>query len=106
METKAKNNTLLISHASQLGQNFPNPFNPVTEIKYEIPKVADVSISIFNILGKEVYRESFKDLNQGYHSLRWDARNINGKLVSAGVYFYTLEAKNAFTKTKKMILLK
>ena len=89
-----------------LHQNFPNPFNPVTEIKYEIPKVADVSITIFNILGKEVYRESFKDLNQGYHSLRWDARNINGKLVSAGVYFYTLEAKNAFTKTKKMILLK
>ena len=100
------NDSDLVPKEFVLHQNFPNPFNPVTEIKYEIPKVADVSITIFNILGKEVYRENFKDLNQGYHSLRWDARNLNGKLVSAGVYFYTLEAKNAFTKTKKMILLK
>ena len=89
-----------------LHQNYPNPFNPVTEIKYEIPKRSDVSIKIFDILGNEVFSRNFEGINQGYHSIKWNAKNINGGPVSAGLYFYTLDVKNTFRKTKKMILLK
>jgi len=89
-----------------LGANYPNPFNPVTTIKYSIKERAHVSLKVYNAAGQLV-----KTLIDGVQSpdeikpLRWDGRNDTGHSVSSGVYFYKLETKG-FAKTKKMVLLK
>ncbi|HUV35861.1 MAG TPA: T9SS type A sorting domain-containing protein, partial [Patescibacteria group bacterium] len=91
--------------AFSLAQNVPNPFNPVTEIRYALAVDCHVRLEIFNILGQKV--KTLVDGNQkaGYQSARWDGTNSGGVDVSSGVYFYKLEA-GGFTDTKKMVLLR
>jgi len=83
-----------------LHQNFPNPFNPVTTIKFSIPEISFVKISIYDVLGKEVARLVNENRNPGTHELNWDAA-----IFSSGVYFYELRA-GEFTERKKMVLVK
>ncbi len=95
-----------IVNTFELSQNYPNPFNPNTEIKFSIPTSGNVSLTIFDSLGRKV-----KDLienkfySQGWHSIEWDGKNSNGISVSSGTYFYKLKFGNNI-KTKKMILLR
>lgn len=83
-----------------LYQNYPNPFNPVTIIKYDIVKVQDVKVTIYDILGREVKTLVNEQQQPGSYTIKWDASN-----VSSGVYFYQLKSKD-YINTKKMILLK
>lgn len=83
-----------------LHQNYPNPFNPVTTIKYDIIKVQDVKVTIYDILGREVKTLVNDQQHPGSYTIKWDASN-----VSSGVYFYQLKTKD-YINTKKMILLK
>jgi hypothetical protein len=83
-----------------LSGNFPNPFNPSTKIKYSIPKLSDVEIKIFDILGKEIDILVQEVKPAGTYELTWNAANL-----SSGVYFYRIKAGD-FVQTKKMILLK
>ena len=83
-----------------LNQNYPNPFNPVTTIQYALPKRSDVTLTIYNLLGKEVERISELNKQAGYHEYVWDASHI-----ATGVYFYRLRAGD-FVQTRKMVLLK
>jgi hypothetical protein len=83
-----------------LSQNFPNPFNPVTTIEFNLPKTSEVSLKVFNILGEEVATLVSKRLYAGSYSYEWDALNL-----ASGVYLYHLETKD-FVKTRKMILMK
>jgi len=83
----------------RLLQNYPNPFNPITNIKYEIPKDVNVSIKIYDILGREVF--SFNEYKlAGSYEVQFDGTNF-----ASGMYFYKLEA-DGFSDTKKMVLLK
>jgi M6 family metalloprotease-like protein len=90
-----------------LNQNYPNPFNPRTVISYELNHhvSGDVSLRIYNILGREVM--TIKDLpsETGRYKLEWNGRSNSGKSVTSGVYFYRLQAGTE-TQTRKMILLK
>lgn len=87
-----------------LYQNFPNPFNMETGIKFGIPENNIVEIRIFNVLGQEVW--SFeKDFKAGYHTLRWYGKNNQGMNVSSGVYIYRLKAGD-FVQSKKMVIVK
>ncbi|MEC8689547.1 MAG: T9SS type A sorting domain-containing protein, partial [Candidatus Neomarinimicrobiota bacterium] len=88
-----------------LHDNYPNPFNPTTTIRFDLPKATDVSILIFNVLGQKIKTIDMSQINPGYHSVVWNATNDYGSQVSAGMYFYQLRT-NDFVKTKKMILLK
>jgi len=83
-----------------LNQNFPNPFNPVTQIKYQIPKSTHVTLVIYNISGQEVARLVDEQQSAGFYSIKWDASHL-----SSGTYIYKLIAGN-FVETKKMILIK
>ena len=89
-----------------LHDNFPNPFNPSTTIRFDLPKATDVSILVFNVLGQKIKTIEKSQMNPGYHSIVWNATNDHGVQVSAGMYFYQLLRTNEFVKTKKMILLK
>jgi len=88
-----------------LHENYPNPFNPTTSLRFDLPEVSDVTVSIFNMLGQKVKTFNMNGTPSGYHSVKWDATNDYGDPVGAGVYLYQLRA-NEFVKTKKMVLLK
>ena len=88
-----------------LHENYPNPFNPTTSLRFDLPEVTDATITIFNMLGQKVRTFNMNDTPAGYHSIKWDATNDYGDPVGAGVYLYQLRA-NQFVKTRKMVLLK
>lgn len=83
-----------------LTQNYPNPFNPSTQIRYTLATRGNVSLKVFDVLGREVAELVRGELEAGEHSTMFDAARLN-----SGVYYYTLQA-NGFTETRKMILLK
>jgi flagellar hook assembly protein FlgD len=88
-----------------LHENYPNPFNPTTTLRFDLPQVSDVAVTIFNMLGQKVKTFSMQSIPAGYHSVTWDATNDYGEQVGAGVYLYQLQTKD-FVKTRKMVLLK
>jgi hypothetical protein len=88
-----------------LNQNYPNPFNPVTTIDYYLPRRADVSITIFNLLGQTVQTLVNNQQAAGSYSITWDGRDNSGKTAASGLYFYRLKA-GEFAESKKMIMLK
>ena len=88
-----------------LHQNYPNPFNPVTSIKYDLPNISMVNISIYNMMGRKVKTLVNGIQNPGFKIVQWNAKNELNSPVSAGLYFYTIQA-DGFKETKRMILLK
>ncbi len=95
-----RNITNTIPKAFYLSQNFPNPFNPVTKIKFEISDKNSVKLSVYNILGKQASTLVDERLNAGTYEVDLDASSL-----PSGIYFYTLQA-GSFKETKKMLLLK
>ena len=91
--------------AYKLAQNFPNPFNPTTTIKFDIRKKGHVSLKIYNVAGQLVKTLVNDVLDAGSYSKEWTGTNNAGVKVASGVYFYSIEADN-FTSTKKMVLLR
>jgi len=83
-----------------LSQNFPNPFNPTTNIRFALPKAGFVKLAVFDILGREVETLVNEDLIAGSYNADWNASKY-----SSGVYFYKLETEG-FAETKKMVLTK
>jgi hypothetical protein len=83
-----------------LFQNHPNPFNPVTRIRYQVPVQTEISLKIYNVLGMEVATLADGMVNAGTHEAEWNASGF-----PSGVYFYRLQAAN-FTEIKKLLLLK
>jgi hypothetical protein len=88
-----------------LHQNYPNPFNPITNLQYDLPEQAQVTLTIYNLMGREVTQLVNTTQEAGYRSVQWDATDMHGKPVSAGVYLYQIRA-DEFVQTKKMVLLK
>ena len=84
----------------ELSQNFPNPFNPVTKLSYELPSDSKVSIKVFDMLGREVSTLLDELKTAGYHTV-----DFNGSGLSSGMYFYRIKT-NEFEAIKKMLLLK
>jgi len=93
-----------------LDQNFPNPFNPTTQISYALPEQASVSLRVYDILGREVATLVNGQQGAGYYIETWNGRTSAGSAVTSGVYFYRLEAKGvsgkAVSDIKKMVLMK
>ena len=88
-----------------LHQNFPNPFNPATQINYDLPEDALVKVVVFDVMGRKVKTLMNESQSSGYHSLRWDATNDMDESISSGMYIYTIQARN-YRSSKKMVLLK
>jgi hypothetical protein len=88
-----------------LGGAYPNPFNPIARIDYDLIQKNYVTLEIHNLIGRKVKTLVSLEKDAGFHSTFWDATNNAGEPVSAGVYLYTIQA-GEFRQTKKMILLK
>ncbi|MFC1785892.1 right-handed parallel beta-helix repeat-containing protein [Candidatus Neomarinimicrobiota bacterium] len=90
---------------SILNQNHPNPFNPSTTISYSLPEESKVTISIYNLLGKQITQLTSSTQHSGTRTIQWNGTDQQGNLVPAGIYFYQLQAGD-FSQTKKMVLMK
>ena len=104
-ETFILNRESVIPVTFTLHQNYPNPFNPITTLRYDLPKDALVTLSIYDMLGREITQLVNTIQQAGFKSVQWDATDSMGKPVSAGVYLYQIQA-GEFVQTRKMVLLK
>jgi hypothetical protein len=93
-----------------LRQNFPNPFNPGTHISYLIPVESDVTIAVYDIIGREVTTLVQGRLQRGNYQAEWDGKDRRGVPVAAGVYIYRLVAAgvdgNQSVISNKMLLVR
>ncbi|UCD93984.1 MAG: M6 family metalloprotease domain-containing protein [Candidatus Zixiibacteriota bacterium] len=94
----------------ELGQNFPNPFNPATTIRYTVRSTQDMpqpktTIRIFNLLGREVKILVDEVQSPGVYETQWDGTNKSGRPAASGIYFYRM-TRGVEAQTKKMVLLK
>ena len=83
--------------------NNPNPFNPITTLSYELPEQAHVTLTIYDLVGREIVRLVNTTQGAGVKSIQWNATNNTGQPVSAELYFYIIQAGD-FIKTTKMLL--
>lgn len=102
----------LLPTVFDLSQNFPNPFNPVTTIKYSIPRKSKVSLKVFDLLGTVVKVLVNKEEDAGFYAISWDGTNQINRPVASGMYFYQMIAQDvksmnkSYIQTKKLIYLK
>lgn len=94
-----------IPRTYELFQNCPNPFNPETQIRYDLPLSGQVTLTIFNVLGQKVKVLVNGAQDAGHKSAIWDGKNEEDQDVASGIYFYKIKTES-FEKTKKMILLR
>jgi hypothetical protein len=87
-----------------LGDNYPNPFNPQTEIGFTVPVACKVEIKVYNVAGQLV-KTCERYYPAGTHSITWDGTNLKGENVASGIYFYRMEAGD-FVQQKKMVLMR
>jgi len=88
-----------------LHNNYPNPFNPVTNITYDIPEVAQVVLEIYNITGQKVRTLAQGQHEPGRYKIQWNATNDLGQPLSSGMYIYQLRTSDAVV-TKKLVLIR
>ncbi len=100
LTSSEENQITNIADSYQLSQNYPNPFNPSTKINFSVPKAGNVSLKVYDQLGKEVVILSNGFRNAGTYEVTFDASKF-----SSGVYFYNFTAEG-YTATKKMLLVK
>ncbi|MCJ7457935.1 MAG: T9SS type A sorting domain-containing protein, partial [candidate division Zixibacteria bacterium] len=94
-----------IPTAYALNANYPNPFNPTTNISFALPIDSKVSLKIYNIAGQLVRTLVNETMVAGTHTVTWDGINSNGEKVASGIYFYKLNAGD-YSKTMKMVMTK
>ncbi len=103
IEVKSTSNTslrTLIPKEFNLFQNFPNPFNPSTTIRFDIPKMSNVVLKVYNIIGKEVAVLINKNMQPGSYNVKFESKSL-----PSGIYIYKLEA-GSFRTAKKLTILK
>lgn len=99
--TGSEGTALFIPPSYKLHQNFPNPFNPVTKIKYEIPEEGFIKLTVYNSIGMEVETLFSGRLSAGVYE-----KDFNASGYSSGIYYYTLSKDGKVRATNKMVLLK
>ena len=90
---------------SMLGNNYPNPFNPITTISFQIPGRSSVKLTVYNIKGEKIKTLLDTEVSAGSHQIIWNGKSDNGKDVASGIYLYKLSSPQ-YSHIKKMTLLK
>jgi len=88
-----------------LHQNYPNPFNPETMIQFDVPIRTDLTLSVYDLLGRRVKTLVKKNLDMGSYNVKWDGSSDAGEMLPSGMYFYELHSSK-FHSVKKLILVK
>jgi hypothetical protein len=88
-----------------LDQNYPNPFNPSTTIRFGVPERTHVRLTVYDVAGRQVRELTSREMEAGWHELRWNGRNGAGQQVSSGLYLYRIEA-GSYRETRQMLFMK
>ncbi|MCP4724119.1 MAG: T9SS type A sorting domain-containing protein, partial [bacterium] len=88
-----------------LGDNYPNPFNNHTLVKFGLPRLSEVKIRIYSVTGKLVYSENHPNLPAGHHIFKWNGRSNSGNTISSGIYFLVI-SNGKELKSQKITLIK
>ena len=99
-------NEYILNYSNANLNNFPNPFNPTTTIRYQLPDNGAVNLSVYNIKGQKIKTIVNEKLEQGLHQITWDGKNDKNQYVASGVYFYKLKVNEKNIAIKKCLLLK
>jgi len=95
-----------VVYSFALEQNWPNPFNPSTSIRFTIPEeLPEVRLAVYDVLGQRIWERVMQDVQPGEHSVVWEGVASSGARASSGVYFYRLQA-GSHTAVHRMLLLK
>ena len=105
MHKKTNSNHTNIPYDFSLRPNYPNPFNPNTNISFVLHNDKTVLLQLYDITGKIIKTIVHDDLSKGYYNYRWSSQNNTGSAVSSGVYFYQLSTRE-HTQARKMLLIK
>lgn len=97
--------TAAIPRQFALGQNYPNLFNPSTNINYQLPKAERVRITIYDLAGRQVRELLNENKEAGSYTVQWNGKNQLSQTVATGVYIYKIQA-GQFSQTRKMLFLK
>ncbi|MBN2093428.1 T9SS type A sorting domain-containing protein, partial [candidate division KSB1 bacterium] len=100
-----ENQEELLPEENQLSFNYPNPFNPVTTIKFSLAQAGMTELTIYNVMGQPVRTLLNREMQAGLHEMNWDGRDEQGEMLSGGVYFYQIKTRG-YSETRKMVLLK
>ena len=93
--------------STNLYQNYPNPFNPITTINYDVHKLSNVTIQIYNYMGQLVKTlVKNQNIEAGRYSLKWDGTDNSNSTVSSGLYFYNMKTDKGFGKVMKAVMVK
>ena len=95
----------IIPRVAQLGQNVPNPFNPMTTIKFNLPASGKATLAVFDVAGKRVRTLVDGTVEQGDHQVTWNGADDGGRPAAAGVYLYRLDS-GAIHEVKRMTLVR
>ncbi|RLC57347.1 MAG: hypothetical protein DRH89_03735, partial [Candidatus Cloacimonadota bacterium] len=104
IELTEANNIIIPENTALLG-NYPNPFNPTTEISFALKDAKKVNLEIFNVRGQKVKTLVNKSMDAGLHQIVWEGLDDAGKQISSGIYFYKMQA-GEYNATRKMIMMK
>ena len=97
--------TFIIPNQYKLYQNYPNPFNPATVIQYDVPELSQISLTLYDLSGREI-NQLVKEMQQpGLKTVVWDGKDFMGNRMGAGIYIYQLKSGN-YVESKKMIFVK
>ncbi|MBC8216437.1 MAG: T9SS type A sorting domain-containing protein [Candidatus Marinimicrobia bacterium] len=91
--------------AFRLLKNYPNPFNPTTVIRYQLPVISEVQLTVYDLMGRVVRELVSSKKPAGTHNIIWNDTDAHGQPVASGMYLYQLKT-DTFMKTKKLVLLK
>ena len=97
---------LVISFTFSLSQNYPNPLNPQTTIRYDMARTGAVQLSIYTVTGQRIRTLVDGDRPAGTYSVVWDGRDDTGRDVASGVYLYRLEVEGQYVQSRPMVLLR
>ena len=97
-------NETIIPEKFSMSANYPNPFNPVTYVDFDVPEQSDVSFTIYSLLGQEVLSIS-SPYQPGSYKFTWNGRDQLGNALPSGVYLLKMES-DSFLKTRKLVLMK
>ena len=98
-------NDHVVAPVLALRTNYPNPFNPLTNISFSIPSPAKVKLTVYNVKGQKVKELINDTMDMGKHTVQWDGTDQRNRKVSSGLYFSRLE-HDSKSKTIKMMLMK
>jgi hypothetical protein len=101
---------VLVPDKFTLDQNFPNPFNPTTIVRYSLPVESRVSLKVYDVLGQEICTLVDEVESAGHKFVQWDSKTGRGFQAATGVYFTRLEVQGVngavFSEVRKMLLVK